>query len=324
MKKTRFLIFYAALALCGSALNAQTSVLTNGDFEEWRGNMPQDWKTISIPMTGISSSVARTEDSQSGLYAVELTTTAHQFMGEDIILPGIITNADVNLMALIGVLEEIEQMDSIDMLHILDMVTPCITGGSRIEGTPVALEGYYKYTPSKGPDHCVMMALFLGNNAAGKRTAAGIAMHVDSVASNEYKFFSAPYVLIPSEETITPNEAVVIFMSSFSMDDQTGPLDGGSKLKVDNISLTINPVGLSAIDNEGVQSIVYPNPSTGTIRITGCEEKSALVQVTDLEGRIVLTKENYNGEPINLPVAGSYLVKVIQDEFSTVHKVTVK
>ena len=324
MKKTRFTICFIVMALCGYTLNAQTPILTNGDFEEWSDNMPEGWKTISIPMLGISSSVAKTEDSQSGLYAVELETKEHQFMGEDIILPGILTNADVNLMALFQVLEEMEQMDSMDMLQILDMITPYITGGTPITGTPVSFDGYYKYAPSEGSDQCFIMALFFGNDATGKRTAAGIAMHVDSVASDVYKAFSVPYMLIPSEETITPNEVVVAFMSSFSMDDQGGPLRGGSRLQVDNVSLTISPVGLSDTGNDEVKSIVYPNPSDGTIRITGCEGKNTSVQVTDLEGRIVLEKENYNGEAMNLPVSGNYLIQVIQNRNSTVHKVTVK
>lgn len=313
------------LGLSNTALNAQNSVLPNGDFESWNSNLPAGWKTLSIPMVGIISSVAKTNDAQSGLAAVELKTKTASVMGtEEVTIPGLLTNADIDVMALMQVLSTWEQSDSVSLSDLFTQLVPCITGGTFISGTPTSFNGYYKYTPSGTTDYCFLLSLFLGNNAAGMRTVVGISMHIDSVASDTYKEFSAPYVAMPLQETIQPNEVVVLLLSSFvNMDQDDSPVSG-SKLKVDNVSLVINSVELPIVSSEKTNLVVYPNPSSGTFRLTGYDGQSIAIQVTDIKGRTMLEKENYRGESLSLPSAGIYFVKVIGKEFSTVRKITIK
>ncbi len=99
-----------------------------------------------------------------------------------------------------------------------------------------------------------------------------------------------------------------------------------------NIELSIHPIVCnqsSGIDNpnDGLNSILYPNPTAGTFTIyTGEGIQDVFITITDVTGKLVRT-EQYKTDNINLNMesnpTGIYFVRVDTPSGSQIHKVQV-
>jgi hypothetical protein len=92
-----------------------------------------------------------------------------------------------------------------------------------------------------------------------------------------------------------------------------------------NIAVTANTTGLNQIISETVN--VYPNPANNFFTITLNKEVEAVLEITDLTGKLIRT-ENISGQMPNVVSTselanGIYLLNLITNESTETFKLSV-
>ncbi|MBL4624762.1 MAG: choice-of-anchor B family protein [Flavobacteriales bacterium] len=75
-------------------------------------------------------------------------------------------------------------------------------------------------------------------------------------------------------------------------------------------------LALVVSENHLVKKTVFPNPTTGKVRISGCD-KGCEVVIVDVFGRLVIRKQSSNGLDLSSLKNGTYFIQVTDKEVST-------
>lgn len=89
-----------------------------------------------------------------------------------------------------------------------------------------------------------------------------------------------------------------------------------------NYTLNIDAEYLSLTEIDGKALSIFPNPSNEHVQISGISESD--IQVTDSRGTVVLTQQNYHGEPIDIAqlMAGVYFIRVVHNSQTAILQFT--
>jgi hypothetical protein len=268
------------LMLFGFAAFAQTDTITNGGFESWSRAganyfdaagwvSPDDASGGAIVVVGPDST-----SPHAGHYCAKLKTgTIAGYM-----VPGFVTNGQI------------------------DVTNQNIVGGVQIHSRPLAVQGWYEYTPS-GSD----TGTFSVTIRDASRTVIGTGSLDVSAAQSSWTFFSVPVTY--TSGAMGDTSLVSLFSSGYH-----GTV--GSVMFVDDVSYSYT----TGIHDDGTVDVkVYPNP-VNNVEFFGIDNslelKNAVVKFYNVMGQEVksseITSHSFAIDTRNLPI-GYYTFNLIND-----------
>lgn len=279
MKKQTF--FTIALMFAVAISKAQS--VPNGSFEAWSNPngylVPNDWETLN-DMTSSAGVYTATRGGTSSDYYLKLTSQNVSGMG---VMPGIAVSGT------------------------LDMNNLSALSGFPFAFRPVAFTGKWQYMGNSGNDiGYAKVFLTKWNGTMNMRDTIGMAMQDLSGMEMSWFNFSIPFTY---NSTDIPDSCIIALSAS-------GPNpEAGSYLYVDNLSFSGIIAGVENTEITGTFKI-FPNPSNQEIQIdlSGLKSAAQQFEITDLKGRIVVTKQHVGSlhQTISiseLPV-GNYLLRI--------------
>jgi hypothetical protein len=280
-----FILTIVAFTLMG--LVSSQSVIPNGDFENWTDQYHiQYWDGLNYDGGFINfHTFQRTDDAWSGNYAAQVETINNTLVGT---LPGIGFTGTIDF-------------DPSTFDYSFNFGIP-------VEGRPSSITGFFKYEPTGGDTMAIVVGMFRWNETQGDLDSIGGGFFYSVGATTSYTAFTAPI-----EYFVPGVEADTMYIIMFSSLDSYHP---GSKLKVDELSLNYQTIGIEPdFDIEPVS--VFPNPASGYFQVNGLSHRSFYQLILkDVSGRKVLEQAIENEDKIVLPSGiknGIYFIE-IQEE----------
>ena len=242
-----------------------TEQLPNGDFEMntlLDTEVPKDWGTVNdfqIVLDG-PPSVTKSNDSFSGMYALQLKTELVEFDGTSDTI-GFMSNGVFNGEDFIG--------------------------GQPYAHRPGRLVGQYKYT-AVGNDTAIGLVAFSSYNPGTDETVYSDSFWVKLGPTAVYASFEVPINL--SGFSRDPDTVVITFGSSdFSDGELTMSTKGvGSTLLLDELVFEGGNVAIDGIREPKAFSL-YPNPATSSVSLTWPEQlkEPSLLSFYSLQGQLM-------------------------------------
>ncbi|MEE1097617.1 MAG: T9SS type A sorting domain-containing protein [Bacteroidales bacterium] len=305
MKKA--MLFLCALVL-GLSINAQQ--FTNSGFETWSGNSPQAWNTLGFMGFNLCE-VSKTTEAHNGNFAIKIAPAmlpdmliSALGMTESFAVPGILTNATINVAYLMEMLSD--TTSDLDIMQE-EMLTNLLTNGLQISSKPSEITGHYMFNQVEGSTDVFALIALVVSQTEEQRRIVGIGAFTPIdfdmgggflKNTSSYESFSMPieYMFdIPATE--------LIFLALVISDGMTSSF---SNLYLDDLNVVYNS-GLEALsfDNDVV---AYPNPTSGEFKLKGAE--GCKVRVCDVLGREVLNLDQYNGQTVKIEQKGVYFLNI--------------
>ncbi|MCF8364323.1 MAG: PCMD domain-containing protein [Bacteroidales bacterium] len=286
MKK---IVVFLIASLAISQAFAQTAV-PNGDFENWTDqyHIP-NWDGLNYDGGFLNfHTFMRTTDAHTGNYAAQVETITQSLIGD---IPGIAFTGSIDF-------------DPTTFEYNFNVGVP-------VEGRPTSLKGFYKYAPEGNDSMAIVIGMFHWDEAQNNLDSIGGGFFFTGNAVGNYTEFEVPIMYFDPVE-----EADTMYVMLFSSLDS---YHVGSVLKVDDLSLNYNPVGMiESVDAENIS--IFPNPVSDELHVIAGE--NACVSefiVTDFLGRIVLKQSFENNfsivVPENIP-GGIYFATIRQNGLS--------
>ncbi len=165
--------------------------------------------------------------------------------------------------------------------------------------TPTTFSGSYKYVPANGDMSAGIQIIFF-------EAGVQIGTHIQPFSATVgYNTFSSPLTIVGTPDSIV--------FAAFAGENP------GSVLTLDDLAFSGGDVGLNDIAQ--AEGFIYPNPARQFINTELEGEYS--VEITDLSGNIVLSKEKQNNHtPINIGNLsnGAYLIRLLSDNGTKVER----
>lgn len=166
----------------------------------------------------------------------------------------------------------------------------------------------YKYSPV-GTDTAMVRVMVIDTNVTANSGVLwiGVALIPDAAATSTNGTIST----WQDVQAGTPNMMLVDFVSSYGafMDDTPAPV--GSKLTIDDVTLTVGNVSVNNVSN--IESKVFPNPVSDVLNIELTNAEATSVSIYNVDGSLVKT-EVLNGVKGSVNVsnltAGLYIYRV--------------
>jgi hypothetical protein len=276
------ILLIVAMAITAFGLNAQ--IIPNADFENWTGNIPDEWDTSNENIMGMvqfTNVTPETGDVASGTTAAKVANTTESIIVVgDITLPGILTLGD----------------------FILDIQaqTGGIEGGIPFTYRPIQLKGYFKSAPVGGDKPMIGVGLSKWDEVAGQRDTIGYGqMYFDQTVDTWTEF------TIDIEWTSTElPDTMNIIVSATDLLEGGGVFVDGSTIWVDNFSFEYEvgeDLAITAV--EPINDMYVPYNTTweslelpASVEVTLEDESTTELEVSWLQG-------DY---PLNGDVTGTY------------------
>lgn len=242
-----------------SFINANAQDVPNGGFETWLPALgippyeePQDWFTSN---SSNSTSVTRSIESSSGLFAAKLTT--------------IVTESDTVL----------GQLFSIENIPGLIYQKP----GFAISPNVISLTGNYKYLPQG--DDVAFIAIYITKNIDGVNQLTGYGTMGFVQEVTEYQDFELPIIYL--QDGIGGDSALVLISSGST----SGSVTNGTSLFIDGLSV-LTTTGLEYAFNGSTKKSIqaFPNPANQLATLNYWvknNDSEVKLSVMDMNGKLV-------------------------------------
>lgn len=298
MKKILFLCLFSIHAI------AQTNV-PNLNFEDWvlsasaRFEDPTPittWATPNYAMDLIlgnpsTSIVQKSTDAHGGSFAalMKSRTIVGNFVGATLFT---------------GYLNTTSPLSPIPML------------GIPFTGRPVAMKGWYKYSPVGGDSAWMYIKLTKWNTTTNTREQIGYIEKRDYAAVNTYTSFDMP---INYSSNAIPDSIIIVFSASAGAEQGVGQV--GSSLWIDDVVLDY---GANAINDETITNAItcYPNPCTNALYIQ-TSHTDVEYRLSTFTGQVVLTSKKPRLSLVDLPL-GLYSLQVIDKQGRAIYNQTIR
>ncbi|MCQ2285001.1 MAG: T9SS type A sorting domain-containing protein [Bacteroidales bacterium] len=311
----------------GLSLSAQTFPVSNGGFENWGGNAPQNWTVslngnIMVELFGAQVPIplsvnfgSQSTDAHSGASALKLgaqmvgiPTTEYNFL-----LPGIAqlgTSGQFSIPAS-TLLNLANGVDSIGMgdLEALSSLVEALASGDSCNKTPSAVKLWVKYFPQEGDSLMVIAATMLDG------APVSMAQLSFGTTCSEYTQLTVPF---DAPGAMCDSILIVIVSGGFQTSEAT-------ELYVDDVELEYGDVAVA--DRDGVELEVYPNPAADLFVVSPAAIAEYDFQLVDMTGRVVKAQSQAVGQttvPVSDLSAGVYMLKVFQEGRQSVRKILVR
>lgn len=207
----------------------------NNDFETWNtagAENPDDWTSINFACYPADLSVTKTTDSYDGTYATSIKNV--QLLSGDTM--GYLTNGRFGSNG--------------------------PQGGMQVFQNPEKITGYYKYAPV-GPDTALIGCFAYIDDGMGHQVPVDSQM-IKLPAASSYTYFEIPFSYNGWPYVDTLN----ISISSGNLQDTLVPVGLGSKLYVDMLDITYQPVSVPETSDADNNISAYPNPAHNNFSVS--------------------------------------------------------
>lgn len=238
------------------------------------------------PLPGVLTAFRETS-AQDGNYAIRLTS---HYLGGFLLIPGALGTISNNF---------IEQFLSSEGV---------ISVKKEFPFKPLALKGYYKYSPVSGDSAVIDMELFNGSTSIAK----GKLMEYNTVSS--WTSFDIPFIY--SDTTLAATHIKLLFIASagYNFDDLMSCVgQENTSLFIDNIYFDYGN-GLTEPLLSNVKATVYPNPSSDFVTFDFNREVKGELIIYNISGAQVASinvnqpKVEYTNNNLS---AGTYFYRLI-------------
>lgn len=294
------LFLIAAMAFC----TTYAQQFTNGNFESWSGNSPQGWNSLGYMGFNLCD-ISKSADANGGNSAVRiapkpLPSVIAAMVGADMVVPGFLTNATVNMQAIIDLFTSGGDED-IDFTP--EVIMSLLQGGLSLNEQPTSISGYYKFDQKDAEnDMFFLQALLVASEGDQKQIVGTGTFTSDPEMMKSEGYASFTMELVKLSET-PATELIFIALVSGDENNTTADL---SSLLLDDLTISYAS-GLEKL-NAGSQVAIYPNPCSGDFRLNAPAGSS--VRITDALGRSVKNIESYDNGTISLENKGIYFVNI--------------
>lgn len=294
------LFLVAAMAFC----TTYAQQFTNGNFESWSGNSPQGWNSLGYRGFNLCD-ISKSSDAHSGNAAVKiapkpLPSIIASMVGVDMVVPGFLTNATINMEAVINLFTNNGDEDTV---FSPEVIMNLLHDGLRLNEQPSSISGYYKFNEMDTANDIFLLQALLVASEGDQKQIVGMSTFTsdpEMMKSEGYASFTMELVKL-SETPATE----LIFIALVSGDENNITADLSSLL-LDDLTINYN-TGLEKLDLTS-QIAMYPNPCSGDFRLNAPAGSS--VRITDALGRSVKNIESYDNGTISLENKGIYFVNI--------------
>lgn len=294
------LFLIAAMAFC----TTYAQQFTNGNFESWSGNSPQGWNSLGYMGFNLCD-ISKSSDAHSGNAAVKivpkpLPSIIASMVGVDMVVPGFLTNATINMEAVINLFTNNGDEDTV---FSPEVIMNLLNDGLRLNEQPSSISGYYKFNEMDTANDIFLLQALLFAGEGEERQIVGMGTFSempDLLKSADYLPFEMELINltgIPATE--------LIFLALVGTDEENTAANMASLL-LDDLTINYN-TGLEKLDLTS-QIAIYPNPCSGDFRLNAPAGSS--VRITDALGRSVKNIESYDNGTISLENKGIYFVNI--------------
>ena len=324
MKKILTSVVVSLLFLC--TMQAQNNIL-NSDFELWSYGKPVGWTVglhgtitsfVNLPVEvnfGTQSSEAHGGSSAVKLMSADFTIP---YVGYSLNLPGILQVGESegftipleDIMNIANMFQDTTGfggLDSTDMSS-LSSLTRLLSNGVPCTQVPASVTAWVKYQPQEN-DQLIMLAV-------AKKEGMPISYNYGVFQTEDPNAYQKIGIDFDTPNAECDSIMIVILSSS--------QLNSSSILYVDDISLEYSGVGISELEN--FDGKIYPNPTSGQLRIQPDNENAYEWILTDLSGRALLTGKS-TGETIldtRSFASGMYMLQIISNNNTSTCKVLIR
>lgn len=313
MKKiTIFLLFIWAFAA-----NAQND-FQNPGFETWTGSTVKNWNTLSIMGVALSD-VSKSSEAYSGNYAIkiapkQLPPTIASLVGvEKMVVPGLLTNATIDMTAITNALSS----GSLDFDN--NTLISVFNNGVPLTKRSTSVNGYISWNPIDPIKEQFLLAAYVISNQTGTREVIGMGAYS---MLPEAKATYSPFTLsiIYQDEQKTPTE--LIFISLVTSIDSNANSFG--YLLMDDVSITSEEIGLEEISNDTKKlPIIFPNPTSGEFKINVSSDVE--ISVYNQLGKVIIPEIKYSpNKTLSIKEKGVYFVRIKDSKGVKTQKLIVK
>jgi hypothetical protein len=283
-----------------STLKAQQ--FSNSGFENWNylATQPNGWNSLSYMGINLCEE-NRSTSCHSGSYSVEIkpkmmsSLVAAALQTEPFAIPGLLTNATINMTGLLSLTDLSFDSSSLNALANI------FTDGLSISNFPSNVSGYYNFSPINSSDMFVLGALVIGNRN-NTRYVVGGGMFTDSIATDGF----APFNITISSFADDSISELIFLAMNYNMDSNATSY---GSLKLDDISVTYQS-SIDEVRSNDNPIIVYPNPSDENGFYINTKNNQE-VSIFNILGQEVKHIYSYNpNTKIMLDKKGFYVVKI--------------
>jgi hypothetical protein len=288
MIKRLLTIFFTAGAF---ALSAQQ--VTNAGFENWTGNVPDNWGTMDQAFAGAGipgtyNFVTKSTSPNSGSFAATVTTQFIALISQN--APGYLVSGSMGINL---------------------STAQYIFGALPYTGIPTDMTYYVKGTLATG-DSAYVQLLFFKWNGTSRDTIGGSIEIIENGITPSYTQHTLP--ILWQTTGVAPDSVQIVLCSSIA---STTP--AGTSLTFDDINMVL-PVGIQPISMKGNNIIAYPNPASSEINFAWNNNKASQVEVFDITGRKVgstLLEDGKAKMSLDQFESGIYMYRVLDLEQAT-------
>ena len=294
------LFLIAAMAFC----TTYAQQFTNGNFESWSGNSPQGWNSLGYMGFNLCD-ISKSADANGGSAAVRiapkpLPSVIAAMVGADMVVPGFLTNATVNMQAIIDLFTSGGDED-IDFTP--EVIMSLLQGGLSLNEQPTSISGYYKFDQKDTANDIFLLQALLVASEGDQKQIVGMGTFTSDPEMMKSEGY-APFTMELVKLSETP-ATELIFIALVSGDENNTTADLSSLL-LDDLTISYAS-GLEKL-NAGSQIAMYPNPCSGDFRLNAPAGSS--VRITDALGRTVKNIESYDNGTISLKDKGVYFIGI--------------
>lgn len=294
------LFLIAAMAFC----TTYAQQFTNGNFESWSGNSPQGWNSLGYMGFNLCD-ISKSSDSHSGNAAVKiapkpLPSIIAGMVGVDMVVPGFLTNATINMEAVINLFTNNGDEDTV---FSPEVIMNLLHDGLRLNEQPSSISGYYKFNQKDAENDMFFLEALLVASEGDQKQIVGMGIFTNDPEMMKSEGY-ASFTMELNKLSETP-ATELIFLALVGTDEENTAANMASLL-LDDLTINYN-VGLEKLDLTS-RLAIYPNPCSGDFRLNAPAGSS--VRITDALGRSVKNIESYDNGTISLENKGIYFVNI--------------
>ena len=249
--------------------------------------------------------INKSSDAHSGNAAVKiapkpLPSIIASMVGVDMVVPGFLTNATINMEAVINLFTNNGDEDTV---FSPEVIMNLLHDGLRLNEQPSSISGYYKFNEMDTANDIFLLQALLFAGEGEERQIVGIGIFTNDPEMMKSEGYASFTMELNKLSEIPATE--LIFLALVGTDEENTAANMASLL-LDDLTINYN-TGLEKLDLTS-QIAMYPNPCSGDFRLNAPAGSS--VRITDALGRSVKNIESYDNGTISLENKGIYFVNI--------------
>lgn len=302
MKTNKIAIIITVIIMTFSFNGLKAQQFSNNSFESWNflATQPNNWNSLSYMGYNLCE-LNRSNSAHSGSYSAEIkpkmmsSLVAAALNIEPMAIPGLLTNATINMSGLLSLTNLTFDSSSLTALANI------FTDGLSINTFPSNISGYYNFSPVNSSDMFLLGAIVIGNRN-NTRYVIGGGMFTDSVATDGF----APFNINVSSFADDSISELIFIAMNYNIDSNTTSY---GSLKIDDINVSYQS-SIADVLKDDDSFLIYNSPIRDNSFFIMTKSNKE-VYVFNILGQEVKHIQSYTpNTKIQLNKKGVYIVKV--------------